>query len=114
MIWEPFPPKAHSVTPKFALAFEPSAGALVVANPLERTFADQATLAVVAGVTATAAEGASQVIGGLAQLHSAVRVATVVAELAIGAGIDAGHCRGAAHDRRHRMEDIVSQPLLRC
>jgi hypothetical protein len=113
MIWEPFPPDAHSVTPKFALAFAPSAGALVVANPLEWTFTDQTTLAEVGGVAATAAEGVSRAIGGLAQLHSAARVATAMAELAIGAGIDADHCRGAAHDRRHRMEDIVSQPLLR-
>ena len=88
---EPFSPKAHPVTPKFALAFVPPAGVLVVANPLERTFADQATLAVVGGVAAATTKRASQVIGGLAQLHSAARVATAMAELAIGAGIDVEH-----------------------
>ena len=89
MIWEPFPPNAHAVAAKFALALAPPAGALILADPLEWTFTDQTTLAVEGGVAAATTKRASQVIGGLAQLHSAVRVATVVAELAIGAGIDA-------------------------
>ena len=73
----------------FGLALAPPAGALVVTDPLERTFTDQTTLAVVGGVAAATTKRASQVIGGLAQLHSAARVATAMAELAIGAGIDA-------------------------
>jgi hypothetical protein len=79
------------VTPKFALAFAPPAGALVVANPLECTFTDQTTLAVEGGVAATAAERVSRAIGGLAQLRSTTGIAATMAELAIGAGIDAEH-----------------------
>src|SRR6516165_9241521 len=90
---EPFSPKAHPVTPKFALAFAPPAGVLVLANPLEWTFTDQTALTVVGGVATTTTKRASQVIGRLAQLHSAARVAAAMAELAIGAGIDAEHCR---------------------
>ena len=83
MIWEPFPPKAHSVTPKFALAFAPPAGALVVANPLEWTFTDQTTLAVVGGVAAAAAEGVPGVVNRLLELPAAVRIAAVVPEFVI-------------------------------
>ena len=83
MIWEPFPPKAHSVTPKFALAFAPPAGALVVANPLEWTFTDQTTLAVVGGMAATAAEGIPGVVNRLLELPAAVRIAAVVPEFVI-------------------------------
>ena len=83
MIWEPFPPKAHSVTPKFALAFAPSAGALVVTDTLERTFTDQTTLAVVGGMAATAAEGIPGVVNRLLELPAAVRIAAVVPEFVI-------------------------------
>jgi len=89
--WEPFPPKAHAVAPKFAPAFGPPAGALILADPLERLFTDQTTLAVEGGVTATAAEGVPGVVNRLLELPAAVRIAAVVPEFAIGAGIDAEH-----------------------
>jgi hypothetical protein len=101
------------VTSKFALALAPPAGVLVVANPLEWLFANETALAVVTSVTTTTTKRASRVIGRLAQLHLAARIAAAMAELGIGVGIDAEHCRGADHDRRHRMEDIVNHPLLR-
>ena len=76
-------PKAHPVTPKFALAFAPSAGALVVTDTLERTFTDQTTLAVVGGMAATAAEGVPGVVNRLLELPAAVRIAAVVPEFVI-------------------------------
>ena len=83
MIWEPFPPEAHSVTPKFTLAFAPPAGALVLADPLEWIFTDQTTLAVEGGVAATAAEGVPGVVNRLLELPAAVRIAAVVPEFVI-------------------------------